>query len=83
MVLDHSWGWFFLDWWPLIFSLEWWDHFLVWVYGSPAVCHWREPIVFRILGHNRRPTVPVVFTPTHPLLQAARPQGIARYLAQI
>jgi hypothetical protein len=37
--------------------------YLVWVYGSPAVCRWREPIVYRILGHNRWPTVPRVFYP--------------------
>jgi hypothetical protein len=29
MVVDHSWDWFFLDWWPLLFSIEWWSHFLI------------------------------------------------------
>jgi hypothetical protein len=29
MVMDRSRDWFFLDWWPLLFSLEWWDHFLI------------------------------------------------------
>jgi hypothetical protein len=30
MVIDHSQDWFFLDWWPLLFNLEWWCHVLVW-----------------------------------------------------
>jgi hypothetical protein len=30
MVLDHPRDLFFLDWWPLLFSLEWLGHFLVW-----------------------------------------------------
>jgi hypothetical protein len=34
------------------------------VYGSPTIFCWREPIIFRILGRNRRLTVPKVFTPT-------------------
>jgi hypothetical protein len=31
------------------------------VYGSPVVCHWREPIISRVLGHNRWPAVPGVY----------------------
>jgi hypothetical protein len=29
MVIDRSWNCFFLDWWLLFFSLEWWRHVLV------------------------------------------------------
>jgi hypothetical protein len=25
--MDYSWDWFFLGWWPLLFSLVWWGHF--------------------------------------------------------
>jgi hypothetical protein len=25
--MDYSQGWFFLGWWPLLFSLEWWCRF--------------------------------------------------------
>jgi hypothetical protein len=54
---------FFLGWWPLLFSQEWWGHIWYVVYGSPAVCCWREPIVSRILSRNRRPTVLRVLDP--------------------
>jgi hypothetical protein len=33
------------------------------VYGFPANYCWREPIVSRILGRNRWPTIPGVFYP--------------------
>jgi hypothetical protein len=33
------------------------------VYDSPAVCHWRESIISRVLGHNRLPVVPMVYYP--------------------
>jgi hypothetical protein len=33
------------------------------VYGSPTICRWREPIVSRVLGHNRWPMVPGVYYP--------------------
>jgi hypothetical protein len=29
MVMDCSRNWFFLYWWPLLFNLEWWGHFLL------------------------------------------------------
>jgi hypothetical protein len=29
MVVNHTRDYFFLGWWPLLFSLEWWGHFLV------------------------------------------------------
>jgi hypothetical protein len=35
----------FLGWWPLLFSQEWWGHILYEVYGSPAVCCWRELVI--------------------------------------
>jgi hypothetical protein len=54
---------FFLDWLSLLFRQEWWGHIQYWVYGSLAVCFWRELDVFRILGHNRRPAVPEVLDP--------------------
>jgi hypothetical protein len=33
------------------------------VYGFPAVCRWREPIVLRILGRNQWLTIPEVHYP--------------------
>jgi hypothetical protein len=30
MAMDRSWDLFFLYWWPQLFGLEWWGHFLVW-----------------------------------------------------
>jgi hypothetical protein len=45
------------------FSLEWWDRFLVWVYGSLAIYHWREPIISKILGCNWWPMVLEVYYP--------------------
>jgi hypothetical protein len=33
---------FFLGWWSLLFSQEWWGHIRYEVCGSLAVCHWRE-----------------------------------------
>jgi hypothetical protein len=33
------------------------------VYGSPAIYHWRELVVSKILGHNQQPVVPVVLDP--------------------
>jgi hypothetical protein len=50
---DYSWVQFFLGWWPLLFNQEWWGHIQYGVYGSPAVCYWREPIISRILGRNQ------------------------------
>jgi hypothetical protein len=57
----------------LLFSLEWWSLIRYGVYGSPAVCCWREPIISRVLDHNRRPVVPEIFYPntTHPLKSSA------------
>jgi hypothetical protein len=46
------------------FSLEWWGLIRYGVYGSLAVCCWRELIVSRILGHNRRPWYLGYFTLT-------------------
>jgi hypothetical protein len=54
---------FFLGWWPLLFRQEWWCHIWYGVYGSPAVCHWRELVVFRILGYNLWPAIPRVQDP--------------------
>jgi hypothetical protein len=34
------------------------------VYVSPVVCHWREPIVSKVLGRSRQPSVPGYITPT-------------------
>jgi hypothetical protein len=33
------------------------------VYGFPAVCHWREPVISRILDRNRWPVVRGVLDP--------------------
>jgi hypothetical protein len=38
------------------------------VYSSPAVCHWREPVVSRILSHNQRLVVPRVLYPDNVIL---------------
>jgi hypothetical protein len=54
----------YLGWWPPPFHpgvvelLSWYG-----VNGSPAVCRWREPVISRILGRNRWPTVPQVLYP--------------------
>jgi hypothetical protein len=48
---------FFLGWWPLLFSQERWGHIQYTVYGSPAICYWKELVTSRILGHNQRPVV--------------------------
>jgi hypothetical protein len=53
----------FLGRWPLLFSQEWWGNIRYGVYGSPALCCWREPLVARILCHNRWPAVPRVLDP--------------------
>jgi hypothetical protein len=34
--VDCSWDKFFLGWWPLLFSLEWWGHFLEWGVWFPS-----------------------------------------------
>jgi hypothetical protein len=60
---DCSWFQFFLGWWPLLFSQEWWGHIRYGVYGSPTICCWRELVIFRILGHNWWPVVPGVLDP--------------------
>jgi hypothetical protein len=65
---DCSWVQFFLGWWPILFNQEWWGHIRYGLYGSPAVCCWRKPIISKILGHNRRPTVPRVLDPDTCLL---------------
>jgi hypothetical protein len=44
---------FFLGWWPLLFSQEWWGLIRYEVLGSPAVCSSREPVISRFLGRNR------------------------------
>jgi hypothetical protein len=36
MVVDCARDEFFLGWWPLLFSLEWWGHFLVWGVWFPS-----------------------------------------------
>jgi hypothetical protein len=51
---------FFLGWWPLLFGQQWWGHIWYRVYGSPAVCYWRESVISRILDYNQRPVVPGV-----------------------
>jgi hypothetical protein len=38
---------------PTLFSLEWGGFIQYGVYGSPVISHWSEPVVSRILGHNR------------------------------
>jgi hypothetical protein len=60
---DFYWVQFYLGCWPLLFSKEWWGHIRYGLYGFPAVCCWREPVVSRILGRNRRPAVPGVLDP--------------------
>jgi hypothetical protein len=35
--MDYSWVEFFLGWWPLLFSQEWWAHIWYGVLGSPVV----------------------------------------------
>jgi hypothetical protein len=52
---------FFLGWWPLLFSLKWWGHFLVrgvW-FPSHLLLEGTDHIQ-GFLGHNRWPTVPGV-----------------------
>jgi hypothetical protein len=56
---------FFLGWWPLLFSQEWWGHIRYEVCGSPSICCWRKSIVSRIVGHNQHPTVPEVQDPNN------------------
>jgi hypothetical protein len=34
--VDYSRDYFFLGWWPLLFSLEWWGRFLVWGVWFPS-----------------------------------------------
>jgi hypothetical protein len=55
--VDRAWDYFFLGWWPLLFSLEWWGRLLVWGVWFPIVCRWRELIISRVLGRNRWPAV--------------------------
>jgi hypothetical protein len=53
-----------LGWWPLLYSLQWWDRFLV--QGVLFPSHLLLLGTDRIqgfLGHNRRPTVPEVNYP--------------------
>jgi hypothetical protein len=50
---NHSWVWFLLGWWDLLFSHEWWD--LIWYrfLGSPVVCtggNWSYPCFLVITG---------------------------------
>jgi hypothetical protein len=61
--MDHSHDLFFLGWRPLHFSLEWWGLIRYGVYGSPAVCCWREPVISRILDCNRQPVEHGVLNP--------------------
>jgi hypothetical protein len=50
--VDFSRAQFFLGWWPLLLSQEWWGHIWYGLYGSLTVCCWREPVVSRIFGRN-------------------------------
>jgi hypothetical protein len=34
--MDHAQNYFFLGWWPLLFILDWWGHFLVWGVRFPS-----------------------------------------------
>jgi hypothetical protein len=36
--VDHFWYMFFLVWWPLLFSLEWWSLTQYGMYGSLVIC---------------------------------------------
>jgi hypothetical protein len=54
---------FYLGWWPLLFSQEWWSHIQYGVYGSPAICCWRELVISKFLGHNWWLMVPEVLDP--------------------
>jgi hypothetical protein len=51
--VDYSQIWFFLSWWFLLFSQEWWDHIRYVMYGSPTVCYWWELVITRFMGHNQ------------------------------
>jgi hypothetical protein len=51
--VDYSRVQFFLSWWPLLFSQEWWGHIWYGVYGSLAVYCWKELVISKILGRNR------------------------------
>jgi hypothetical protein len=64
----------FLGWWPLLFSLEWWDHIRYRVYGFLTVYRWREPTVSRILSRSWWPTVPGLVDPDS-ILRALRWAG--------
>jgi hypothetical protein len=56
--MNHSRVWFFLDWWPLLFSQEWWGHIWYGVLDFLVIYRWRVPVVSRFLGCNRQPMVP-------------------------
>jgi hypothetical protein len=47
---DFSRAQFFLGWWPLLLSQEWWGHIWYGLYGSLTVCCWKEPVVSRNLA---------------------------------
>jgi hypothetical protein len=62
----YSHVWFFLDWWSLLFSQEWWGHIRYKVLGSPTVCSWRKmghmQIFWVVIGS---PRYPGYMTPTN------------------
>jgi hypothetical protein len=41
-IMDQVRAYFFLGWWSLLLSQEWWDHTWHTVRDSPTICHWRE-----------------------------------------
>jgi hypothetical protein len=61
--IDYSRVYFFLDWWPLLLSQEWWGHIWYMVYGSLVVCHWMESVVSSTLSCNQWLIVPEVLDP--------------------
>jgi hypothetical protein len=63
MAMDHSWDRYFLGWWPLLFSLEWWGHFLVWGIWFPSHLPLKRTNRNQNFGCNRWPMVAGVSTP--------------------
>jgi hypothetical protein len=51
--MDHSWVKFFLGLWFILFSLKWWDHIWYKMLDFLTVYCWREPVVSRLIDHNR------------------------------
>jgi hypothetical protein len=56
---------FFLGCWPILFNQEWWDHICYMVLDSPSICHSREPMISRFLGHKWWSAVPGVQDPDY------------------